>query len=144
MYLSLSLSLSLYLSLSLSFLVRSCLLITLIKCLKGHKSLGSLCSVVKTLIVVVTDQPMDQGTNQGTRSPIELFWTAKNIRCIFLWVSGEPGRVSSRQFELFSLDVLQSLQLHKYVLVLYFQNIRLQCIYVIYLRTVVHHQDSLN
>ena len=39
MYLSLSLSLSLYLSL---FLVRSCLLITLIKCLKGHKSLGSL------------------------------------------------------------------------------------------------------
>ena len=32
-------------------LVRSCLLITLIKCLKGHKSLGSLCSVVKTLIV---------------------------------------------------------------------------------------------
>ena len=33
------------------FLVRSCLLITLIKCLKGHKSLGSLCSVVKTLIV---------------------------------------------------------------------------------------------
>ena len=33
------------------FFVRSCLLITLIKCLKGHKSLGSLCSVVKTLIV---------------------------------------------------------------------------------------------
>ena len=49
MYLSLSLSLSLYLS--LSFFVRSCLLITLIKCLKGHKFLGSLCSVVKTLIV---------------------------------------------------------------------------------------------
>ena len=35
---SLSLSLSLY----LSFLVRSCLLTTLIKCLKSHKSLGSL------------------------------------------------------------------------------------------------------
>ena len=36
-------SLSLYLSSSLSFfLVESCLLITLIKCLKGHKSLGSL------------------------------------------------------------------------------------------------------
>ena len=52
MYLSLSLYLFLYLSLSLSlFLVRSCLLITLIKCLKGHKSLGSLCSVVKALIV---------------------------------------------------------------------------------------------
>ena len=33
------------------FLVRSCPLIILIKCLKGHKSLGSLCSVVKTLIV---------------------------------------------------------------------------------------------
>ena len=33
------------------FLVRSCLFITLIKCLKGHKSLGSLCSVMKTLIV---------------------------------------------------------------------------------------------
>ena len=32
-------------------MVRSCLLITLIKCLKGHMSLGSLCSVVKTLIV---------------------------------------------------------------------------------------------
>ena len=29
----------------------SCLLITLNKCLKGHKSLGSLCSVLKTLIV---------------------------------------------------------------------------------------------
>ena len=30
---------------------QTCLLITLIKCLKGHKSLGSLCSVVKGLIV---------------------------------------------------------------------------------------------
>ena len=41
--LSLSFSLSLYLSLSLSFLlVRSYLLITLIKSLKGHKSLGAL------------------------------------------------------------------------------------------------------
>ena len=46
MSLSLSLSLSLYLSLSLSFfLVGSCLLITLIKCLKGHKSLGLLFNV---------------------------------------------------------------------------------------------------
>ena len=43
------------------FLVRSCLLITLIKCLKGHKSLGSLCSVLKTLIVSGA-----QGTDQGT------------------------------------------------------------------------------
>ena len=33
------------------FWVRSCLLITLIKCLKGHKSLGSLGSVVKGFIV---------------------------------------------------------------------------------------------
>ena len=41
------------------FLVRSCLLITLIKCLKGHKSLGSLCSVVKTLIVSGA-QPTDR------------------------------------------------------------------------------------
>ena len=33
-------------------LVRSCLLITLIKCLKGHRSLGSLffCQVVKSLV----------------------------------------------------------------------------------------------
>ena len=31
--------------------VRSCLLITLIKCLKGQKSLGSLCSVVNSMIV---------------------------------------------------------------------------------------------
>ena len=52
MYMSLSLWLCLSLSLSLSiFLVRLSLFITLIKCLKGHKSLGSLCSVVKTLIV---------------------------------------------------------------------------------------------
>ena len=66
------LSLSLYLS--LSFFVRSCLLITLIKCLKGHKSLGSLCSVVKTLIV-----SGNRPSYQGTRSPIELFWTAKKL-----------------------------------------------------------------
>ena len=56
-----------------SFLVRSCLLITLIKCLKGHKSLGSLCNVVKALIV------SGAGPTKGqTMSPIELFWTAKN------------------------------------------------------------------
>ena len=47
-------------------------LITLIKCLKGHKSLGSLCSVLKTLIVSLV------GPTKGrTMSPIELFWTAK-------------------------------------------------------------------
>ena len=55
----------------MSQMSQTCLLISLIKCLKGHKSLGSLCSVVKTLIVSLvgqTDRP----------SPIELFWTAKN------------------------------------------------------------------
>ena len=51
--------------------VRSCLLIPLIKCLKGHKSLGSLCNV---WLLVVTEGP----TKGGTRCPIELFWTAKN------------------------------------------------------------------
>ena len=76
--LSLSLPLSLYLSLSF-FWVMSCLLITLNKCLKGHKSLGSLLSLVKTLIVSLVRQ-----TNQGTRSPIELFWTAKKSNMIFV------------------------------------------------------------
>ena len=44
-------------------LVWTCLLIPLIKCLKGHKSLGSLCSVVKTLIVSLVrqrDRPRDR------------------------------------------------------------------------------------
>ena len=50
-----------------SFLVRSCFLTTLIKCLKGHKSLRLLCSVVKTLIVSGNRQ-----SKQGTRSHIEL------------------------------------------------------------------------
>ena len=54
------------------FLVMSCLLIPLIKCFKGHKSLGSLCSVVKTVIVSGNRQ-----TEGKTRWPIELFWTAK-------------------------------------------------------------------
>ena len=58
-------------------LVRLCLLITLIKCLWGHKSLGSLCSVVKTLIVSLVRQAEGQTKGQ-TMSPIELFWTAKN------------------------------------------------------------------
>ena len=53
-------------------LVRSCFLITLIKCLKGHKSLGSLCSVVNFLIVSGA-----QASKGQTMSPIELFWTAK-------------------------------------------------------------------
>merc|ERR1712130_737736 len=57
----------------MSQMSQTCLLITLIKCLKDHKSLGSLCSVVKTLIV------SGNGPTDGrTMSPIELFWTAKN------------------------------------------------------------------
>ena len=47
------------------FLVRSCLLITLIKCLKGHKSLGSLCSVVKTLIVSGVRRTNQPSKGQG-------------------------------------------------------------------------------
>ena len=56
-------------------MVWSCLLITLIKCLKGHKSLGSLCNVVKALIVSLV-----RGTEGQTMSPIELFWTAKKCK----------------------------------------------------------------
>ena len=59
---------------SLFWTGQSCVLITQIKCLKSHKSLESLCSVVKTLI--------DSGAgprDQGTMSPIELFWTANNV-----------------------------------------------------------------
>ena len=60
-------------------MIRSCLLITLIKCLKGHKSLGSLCNVLKTLIVSGAGQT-NRPTDQGTLSPIELFWTAKKLK----------------------------------------------------------------
>ena len=49
-------------------LVRSCFLVTLIKCLKGHKSPGSLCNVKSKSTV----------SESVTRSPIELLWTAKN------------------------------------------------------------------
>ena len=59
-------------------MVRSCLLVTLIKCPKGHKCVGSLCRLVKTLIVSSV-RPTGQASKQGTRSPIELFWTAKNV-----------------------------------------------------------------
>ena len=59
-------------------LVRSCFLITLIKCLKGHKSLGSLCNVKSK------SEWLSQWVTQSvTRSPIELLWTAKNI--IIFW-----------------------------------------------------------
>ena len=47
------------------FLVRSCLLITLIKCLKGDKSLGSLCSLVKALIVSLVRQTEQATKGQG-------------------------------------------------------------------------------
>ena len=49
------------------FLVRSGLLITLIKCIKCHKAPGSLCSV-------------NRRTYQGVRSPIRMLWTAKKKR----------------------------------------------------------------
>ena len=63
-------------------LVRSCLLIILIKCLKRHKSLGSLCNVVKALIVSLV-----RGTEGQTMSPIELFWTAKKEKIVhFCWI----------------------------------------------------------
>ena len=39
----------------------------------SEKSQGSLCSVVKTLILSLV-----RARGQGARSPIELFWTAKN------------------------------------------------------------------
>ena len=56
------------------FLISSCFLI---KCLKGHKSLGSLCTFGKTLIVSLVGRT-DQA---GTKSPIELFWIAKKLNC---------------------------------------------------------------
>ena len=73
--LSLSLSSSLYLPLSI-FLVMSYLLITLNKCLKGQKSLGLLCQCCEDSDCQWCRT--DQASKQGTRSPIELFWTAKN------------------------------------------------------------------
>ena len=56
------------------FLVRSCVLITLIKCLKGHRSLASLyvCQSVK-----YCEWVSEWVSDWVTRSPIELFWTAK-------------------------------------------------------------------
>ena len=89
-------------------MVMSCLLITLIKCLKGHKSLGSLCSVVFVIVFVflwvrtcpfitlircleslkkiilffvcqLVKSSVSESVSQSViRSPIELFWTAKN------------------------------------------------------------------
>ena len=69
-------------------LVRSCFLITPIKCLKGHKSLGSLCNVKSK-----SPQWVSQSV---TRSPIELLWTAKNYFqyklvtfSFFIWTQGD-------------------------------------------------------
>ena len=57
-------------------LVRSCPLINLIRCLKGHKSLGSLFSVLKSKGHRVSERV--------TRSSIQLLWTAKNLtHCVY-------------------------------------------------------------
>ena len=74
--------------------------ICLIKCFKGHKSLGSLCNVVKTLIVSGNRQ-----RDGRTMSPIKLLWTAKNgfnvmftfqcshfnAMCSYVWLSFLPA-----------------------------------------------------
>ena len=53
------------------FWVRSCLLITLIKCLKGHKAPGSLCmSKSKTSLSVVSDRGRYRAVSDSV-------WTAK-------------------------------------------------------------------
>ena len=77
----------------MSQMSQTCLLITLIKCLKGHKSLGSLGSVVKgqkclgLLFNVKNQKWLTESVSQSvTRSPIELFWTAKNSELIFCQV----------------------------------------------------------
>ena len=44
----------------------------MIKCLKGYKSLGSLCNVK------IKKSLSESVSESVTRSPIELFWTAKN------------------------------------------------------------------
>ena len=73
------------------FLARLCVLITLIKCLKGHMSLRSLfvCQSVKYCEWV---------TEWVTRSPIELFWTAKKELCFKLKFC--PGKVFKLLFQL--------------------------------------------
>ena len=55
-------------------LVMSCVLITLITCPKGHKSLRVLYGSLFQQCVVVSEWV----SQWVTRSPIELFWTAKN------------------------------------------------------------------
>ena len=67
-------------SLNVFLLVRSCILITLIRCLKCYNSTGLLCSVLKCLIV---SGRCARRTKEGT-DIVELFrdsvWRAKNIK----------------------------------------------------------------
>ena len=55
-------------------MVRSCLLITLIKCLKGHKSLDSLCTVVKPLIVSLVRQRDQATTGKELKRHSRVIW----------------------------------------------------------------------
>ena len=65
-----------------NFLIGSGLLITLIKFLLGHRSLGSLFDVKSKSTV-------SQQVKSVTRSPIELFWTAKKKGdCTWAWKRG--------------------------------------------------------
>ena len=65
-----------FVSVIVFFLVMSCLLITLIKCLKGHKSLGSLCmSKSKRSLSVLSDRGR-------YRAVSDKVWTAKNVLTI--------------------------------------------------------------
>ena len=65
----------------MSQMSQTCLLITLIKCLKGHKSLGSLDSVVKGLIVSLV-RPTDQGT-KGQGHQLSCSGQLKNIKITY-------------------------------------------------------------
>ena len=58
----------------LFFLVRSCTLITLIKCLKGHKALGSLCMSKSKRSLSVCSEVV---TGVGIELSQTLVWTAK-------------------------------------------------------------------
>ena len=62
------------------FLVRSCLLITLIECMKGHKALRSLCmSKSKRLCLYVCSEVV---TGVGRELSQTLVWTAKNKKLL--------------------------------------------------------------
>ena len=67
-----------------------CLLMPLIKCLKGHKSLGSLCSVVsvvKTLIVSGVRQTEGLGCS-GELKTKENFVKQQSYHLNLLWLVG--------------------------------------------------------